>query len=246
MSIIVFQHGGQVGPGRLGMTLRDHGFHLDIRRLDLPLSRSNPLVPPDFDDVEGVISMGGEQNVTDIARHPWMQAEAEYLREAHRRQLPLVGICLGHQLIAHALGGAVAPAAKPEYGFFRVRVEVPGQTDTILAGIPWDSHQFECHSQEVAALPPGATLLATSDHCRVQAFRAGLRTYAFQYHFECDRESALTIGCGEPDGPPGQCVPRPEMARQCDAYYPMFARTADRLSVNLAAFLFPLQRRLSA
>lgn len=235
MSIIVFQHGASVGPGRLGLTLRDHGFKLDIRRLDLPQTRTNPHVPADFESVEGIVVMGGEMNVTDIARFPWMAAEVEYIKEAHRRQLPLIGVCLGHQLIAHALGGTVAPAATPEHGFVPVRIEVPGQTEIMLAGIPWQVPQLQSHNQEVTALPPGATVLASSATCKVQAFRAGLRTIGFQYHFECDRESAAAIV--------GNSVP--DLAAQLDAHYPMFARVADRLSVNLATYLFPARVRLA-
>lgn len=247
MAIVVFQHNAEVGPGRLGATLRDHGYRLDIRRLDRAESRVNPHVPADFDNVEGVVSLGGSANVTELAQHAWMAREVEYLKEAHRRQLPLVGVCLGHQLIAHALAGEVGPAARSEHGFTRVHIEVPGQTDVILAGIPWESPQFQCHNQEVTAPPPGAAVLASSEACRVQAFRVGLRTYGFQYHFEWDR--AMIEALHRPDrdgaGRPA-CMNADDLSRQLDSSYNMFARTADRLCVNLASFLFPMRVRLSA
>jgi GMP synthase (glutamine-hydrolysing) len=237
MAIIVFQHGAEVGPGRLGMTLRDHGFKLDIRRLDLQGARG---VPVDFDNVEGVVSMGGEQNVSES--HPWMQPELDYLKAAHDRQLPVIGVCLGAQMIAHALGGKVAPMDGPEWGLTQVSLNPVGQTDTIMAGIAWDSMQFQAHGQEVKEMPPGAVLLGSSQACKVQAYRAGLRTMAFQYHFECDRamidtfakgsESMRRAGLGESD-----------LAAQCDRHYEQFSRLADRLCVNIATYAFPWERR---
>lgn len=243
MAIIVFQHGPDVGPGRLGVTLRDHGFKLDLRRLDLPETpgpAGNRHVPPDFDNVEGVISLGGAANVTDSPPPSWMEAEIAYLREAHQRQLPVVGICLGAQLIATALGGKVGPAAEPEWGFRRVSLPVPGQTEPMLAGVAWESWQFQAHNQEIKELPAGTMVLASSKACRIQAFKAGLRTYAFQYHFECDRPGIEEIMKSAPGGAPA------DFSAQLEQCYPEFARLADRLCVNIASYLFALRARRSA
>jgi GMP synthase (glutamine-hydrolysing) len=237
MSIIVFQHGPEVLPGRLGVTLRDHGFKLDIRRLDLLGAKG---VPPDFDNVQGVISLGGEQNVGES--HPWMQPEIDYLKAAHEKQLAVIGVCLGHQLLAHALGGKVGPMDKPEWGFHNLGINPGGQTDTILSGIAWDSMQFQAHGQEVKELPPGAALLAGSKQCKVQAFRAGIRTMGFQYHFECDRamiESwAKTSSAMRAAG-----LSQSDIVGQLDRHYNEFARLADRLCLNIATYVFPLERK---
>lgn len=244
MSIIVFQHGPDVGPMRLGAALRDLACTLDIRRLDLAPSRPGDprcRVPPDFDNVEGVVSLGGGQNVGE--NHPWMDAEIGYLREAHRRQLPLVGICLGCQLIAHALGGKVGPMNKPEWGFTTVTQHPIANTETILAGVPWATPQFQAHGQEVKELPAGATLLQSSPACQVQSFRAGLRTYAFQYHFEFDRAGiAAVCGPGGAGVPPASGLDIAVIDRQMKESYDTFARVSDRLCDNLAAYLFPVGR----
>ncbi|MFM9995830.1 MAG: type 1 glutamine amidotransferase [Phycisphaerales bacterium] len=241
MSIIVFQHGATIGPGRLGATLRDHGFQLDIRRLDILGARG---VPTDLDGVHGVVSLGGNQNVGEP--HAWMAAELAFLKAAHARQLPVIGVCLGHQLIAHALGGKVGSMEKYHVGFERVSLNPTGQTETMLAGIAWDSMQYQDHGQEVKELPPDATLLASSPACRIECFKAGIRTYGFQYHFEADRammerwwadDAATLARCGASSG---------DLARACDANYPGFARLADRLCVNLGTFLFPVMTRISA
>lgn len=232
MPIIVFQHFDMGRPGRLGLTLRDHGFSLDIRRLD-----QGDTAPADYDDVEGVISLGGPQNVADGL--PWIAAEMDYLRGAHARALPVVGICLGHQLIAAALGGKVAPAARAELGPCEVNLTAAGQTDPILAGIPWRTMQFQSHAQEVTEPPPGSAVLASSSACRIQAMRVGMRTYSFQYHFELDRETCNEYMARESAADLAACGTSMDDYRvRMDRCYELFARSADRLCVNLATFLF--------
>jgi GMP synthase (glutamine-hydrolysing) len=240
MAIIVFQHGSNVGPGRFGVTLRDHGFTLDIRRLNLTAAQGGKPVPKDYDNVEGVLSLGGAQNIGEP--YPWLEHEAAFIKGAHERQLPVVGICLGSQLIAHALGGVVAPMDTPEVGFHDVTLNTAGQIDTLMAGIAWTSPQFCSHGYEVKQLPPGATLLASSKACKVQTFRVGLRTIGFQFHPECDRLGIdeLSTGCSLM---PRVGLTKADVLSQADRHYEMFARLADRLAVNLATYLFPLQRR---
>lgn len=255
MAIIVLQHTHSEGPGRLGYTLRDHGTRLDVRRLDLPVGAPaaggvgprNRHVPIDFDDVDGVITLGGGMMVGDPL--PWMQPELEFLAEAHRRRLPLIGICLGAQMIAKALGGEVGPMASPpgpEWGMGEVRQHPAANTDIILAGIPWTTWQFHAHGWEVKTPPPGAQVLQYSDRCKVQSFRAGIRTYAFQYHFECDLPmigELLNGGCAQMAESGLEREPGFALARE---RYEPYARVNDRLCVNLAAFLFPVSRAISA
>lgn len=233
MPIIVFQHSESERPGRLGLVLRDHAFRLEIRRLD----RGDP-IPPDFDDVDGVISLGGPQRVQE-GREPWIAREVEYLRAAHERQLPVVGICLGHQLIARALGAEVGPMDKPEVGYVDVDLTPAGQTDTILAGIPWRTPQFQLHHDEVKGVPPGAVLLASSAACSVQAFRAGMRTYAFQYHPEFDREMIRLALADSRDMLIRAGVNAPLIESQSEHRQDLFARAADRLCLNIATYLLP-------
>ena len=228
MAIIIFQHGVDGGPGRLGIALRDHGYKVDVRRADLPVSASNRGVPRDLDDVGGIVILGGEQNVTEIARYPWMQDEAGLIRKAHAANVPVVGICLGAQLIAHALGGAVGPKDVAECGFAMMDVTVPGQTETVMAGVPWKSPQVFVCGQEVKTTPAGAMVLATTASMSVAAFRVGLRTYGFLCHFECDRQMAERFGA--------------RLGEQYEAY----ARVSERLCGNIAAYLLPESRRLVA
>lgn len=232
MAILVLQHSQTCRPGRLGLTLRDHAFKLDIRRVD----QGDPL-PGDLDDVDGIISLGGPQQVDQDL--PWIDGECALLRAAHEAQLPIVGICLGHELLAKALGGEVGPSQTPEAGFVDVDILPGAHTDTLLAGIAWHSPQFAHHSYEVTKAPPGAQVLAKSAACAIQAFRAGLRSYGFQYHFEADRtiiEAIMHDGC---PNPAHRHVDGGAIDAQLERHYATFARLADRLCVNIATCLIP-------
>lgn len=246
MTILVLQHSEHGTPGRLGATLRDHGFRLDIRRGDVAPVGSAKGVPLDLDDIHGLILMGGPQNVTDLEKLPWMAAEMDLIRKAHARQLPVIGICLGAQMIAHALGGTVAPREKPAVGLYDMEVTVPGQTDTLMAGVPWKSPQLFSCGQEVKTPPPGATVLCGSKQTKTIAYRVGLRTFGCLAHFECDRPMLDQLMAGSRGDMAGANTTESEVKVQADQWYQTYARVSDRLCVNLASQLFPLVKRLSA
>lgn len=242
MPILVLQHAPTETIGRLGPTLRDHAQRIDVRRVDLSSPRGGQGVPPDYDNVTAVVVLGGAMNVTDSL--PYLEAELAYIRGAHERQLPVLGVCLGAQMIAKALGGEVAPAKQGEWGFCRVTQTVQGNTDTLLSGIPWGTYQFQMHNQEVTKLPEGAVLLASSPACRVQAFRVGLRTYGFQYHFEVTRErlEAMLRDQEALAEFARAGVAAPDLQKQVAEHAETFGRVSDRLCANIATFMFPLMR----
>lgn len=234
--IVILQHNEHAHAGRLARCLRDHGFRLDIRRVDLPAEAGGKPVPEDLDDLHGLVVLGGAQNVDE--GHAFLSKEQALIRKAHEAGLPVVGVCLGSQQIAVALGGRVGRMATPEVGMSPVHLTVPGQTETLMAGIPWSSPQLHSHAYEVTELPPGATLLASTAACKVQSYRIGVRTFAFQHHFECDvpmardlmvrslplaEEAGLTLG---------------DLNRQIDEHAPMFDRVNERRCENLAVFAF--------
>lgn len=241
--ILVLQH-GNVGPVRLGATLRDHGFRLDIRNIAKP---DNPdALPPNLDDHQGVISLGGPQNVSDADTPAWMEAELELIKEAHQRDLPLVGICLGHQLIARALGGTVERLDTAEWGFTKVSLAVPGQTESMLGGMPWDTMQFQSHRDHVAEAPAGAAILGSSAGCKNQIMKIGHRTLGFQFHFEADMDTITYFRDTDAELMEMAGYDPARYAADLEANYARFAQVAERLCVNMATYLFPFHALTSA
>lgn len=235
MSVLILQHGDYDVPGVLGESLRDTGHRLRVIRLDL----GQPL-PPDLDDVDGVVSLGGAMNVDQADEHPWIKHEMDVLRAAHERELPIVGVCLGAQLIAAALGGEVAPMQAIEAGFAPVTLGFHGTVDPIYAGIGWRTIQFHAHGQEVTQPPDGATILAQSKQCKVQAYRVGLTTYGFQYHFEWDR-AQLLVAAKDPMF--AQAGLNGQIEAQCATHYADYRRLGTRLAQRIAMLLFPVDKR---
>ncbi|HVU63578.1 MAG TPA: type 1 glutamine amidotransferase, partial [Phycisphaerales bacterium] len=235
----------------LGACLREHGQRIDLRSLWLPETASNPHIPHDLDGIDAVISLGGPMNVGD--RTPWMARELAFLKLCHQRQLPLIGICLGAQMIAKALGGEVGPmtdasgAPTAEWGMAPVRQHPAANTETVLAGVPWTCWQMHAHGQEVKTPPPGALVLQFSDKCKVQSFRTGLRTYAFQYHFEWDLAVIQHMLRGNDPQIALAGITDPRAALDTvRGYYEEFARASDRLCMNLVEYLLPVSRRIVA
>lgn len=232
--ILVFQHCDHCTPGRLGDCLIAHAHRLDIRRPDRD---GVDAVPRSLDGYAGVVSLGGPQNVTDGL--DWLAPEMDVLARAHAGQMPVIGICLGHQLLAKALGGEVAQMeGGPELGFHTVDITVPGQTEPLLAGIPWSSMQLCSHGYEVSKAPPGATVLASSERCKVQAFRAGIATLGFQYHFEWTLEMYRASWEADPEFVERAGLSAGDRDAQCDRHYGRFAEISDRLSENLTILMF--------
>jgi GMP synthase (glutamine-hydrolysing) len=137
---------------------------------------------PAHEEVEGAVVMGGPMNVDEVERFPGLAAEREWLAEAVRRELPLLGICLGAQLLARALGAAVRPGERKEIGFAPVEVSDPA--DPILGGLAPSTDVLHWHG-DVFDLPDGAQPLASSALTEHQAFRLG-NAWGALFHPEAD------------------------------------------------------------
>lgn len=236
MSLLVFQHVAAETPALLGAILQNYGHRLRV----VALYAGEP-IPLDLDDVDGIISMGGPMNVADAAQYPWIAPEMAYLKTAHEAGVPIVGICLGAQLLATALGGEVAAMPTPEVGWHPVNLAFPGTTDPIYGGITWKSTQLHLHGQEVTKLPSGAVPLAGSKQCRTQAFRVGLRSYGFQYHFEYDRADIEWLSRDPMVAAAGANAP--QIVKDISVHFDAYRRLGDRLGHNLAMLLFPIEKR---
>jgi GMP synthase (glutamine-hydrolysing) len=137
---------------------------------------------PTHDEVAGAVVMGGPMNVDETERHPELGEEREWLAEAARREMPLLGICLGAQLLARALGAEVRPGEGPELGY--APVEVLDDEDPVLGGLAPSTTVLHWHG-DVFDLPAGATHLARSARTEVQAFRSG-NAWGVLFHPESD------------------------------------------------------------
>ncbi|MEM9020912.1 MAG: type 1 glutamine amidotransferase [Planctomycetota bacterium] len=241
MAILILEHHDLDSSQRLGETLRDHGHHLEVVRV-----HHGDSLPPDLDNIDGLISMGGPQDLDQIDQHAWMPGEIELIRQAHETGRPVLGVCLGAQLIAHALGGEVGRMQTPELGMAKVTQSFFGTTDPILAGIPWDSIQMHAHGCEVTKTPPGGTPapLAASAGCKTQAFRVGLTTYAFQYHFEWTQDRCLEFIDFASDWYDTLGQSATELKQGIEDHYDLYRHFGDRLCKNLCDRLFPLDKRL--
>lgn len=140
---------------------------------------------PALEDYAALWVMGGSMNVEDEADYPWLVEEKALIRKAVQNlQMPYMGVCLGAQLLADALGGQVKPMSAPEVGLLSVHLTEIGRNHPLTAGLPKTFEVLQWHGQEVKQLPMGATLLASSPFCQIQAYALGDRAFGLQFHSE--------------------------------------------------------------
>src|SRR5215212_6269927 len=215
MSIaIVLQHVPHEGPGRLVDVFRDYGIPTQVRHL-----YKGDEVPTDLDEVRVLVVLGGPMGAGDVGgtRYPFLEKEVAVLKRLVQADRPVLGICLGAQLLALAAGAKVYPNVKagakpeepstpmPEIGWGAVSFPFPGGTEPIVMGLMDGAMMFHWHFDtfDLPKLPPppapaagtppgpppptGSTLISTSKVCKNQAFRFKNRLFGFQYHFEMEQ-----------------------------------------------------------
>ena len=168
-----------------------------VERLGLPWERIERVVVyegetlPEPSEPAGVVVTGSSALVS--AREPWSERTAAWLREAVATGTPLLGICYGHQLLAHALGGRVGrnPRGR-EIGTVALELHAAAREDPLLSGLPAQMKVQATHVESVLELPPGARLLASSATDPHQAFACGERAWGVQFHPEFDAEAVRT------------------------------------------------------
>jgi GMP synthase (glutamine-hydrolysing) len=170
-------HQDDAGPGVFAEALAERGVELDRWSPSKPSSPAPPL-----DGYDAVLTFGGAMHVDQEDRHPWLRDEKSLLAELLARRVPLLGVCLGAQLVAEAAGAPGRRAATPEIGWRSVEVTPEGAGDPVLGPLAPGFLAFQWHSYEFP-LPPGAVALARSDVC-LQACRIGEVAWAIQFHAE--------------------------------------------------------------
>ena len=180
--VLVLQHLDVEHPGVFRDFLARDGIAWELVELD-----AGERIPP-LEDYAALWVMGGPMDVWEEDRHPWLRDEKAAIRRAVRElELPYLGFCLGHQLLAAALGGEVGPAGAAEVGIFDViRTE---RDSPFLDGVPSRFEVLQWHGAEVTRAPRDALVLASSPRCAVQAMSVGARAFSMQFHVEITRDT---------------------------------------------------------
>ena len=177
--ILAFRHSAGEDLGNVRPTLEHRGF--TVQTVDLYTG-----VPmPQLSDAAGLVFMGGPMCANDDL--PYLHHELNVIRHAAARRQPILGICLGAQLIAKALGGAVHRNAAHEVGWTDIHLTDAASSDPLFSQLDPVENVFQLHD-DTFDLPAGATRLASSPACRNQAFRCGATIYGLQFHPEMTRE----------------------------------------------------------
>ncbi len=175
MRVLAVRNVERSGLGRFHGWWEERGLSVEVV--------SGEEVPDAPDGFDAVVLLGGGFLPDDDERAPWLPAERTLARRAVTDGIPLLGICLGAQVLALAEGGTVRGAhGRPERG--SCSVSLRGEPDPLFEGLPGEFRAIQNHRDQITELPPGAVRLAESDACPVQAFRVGERAWGVQFHPE--------------------------------------------------------------
>jgi GMP synthase (glutamine-hydrolysing) len=183
MRVLVLQHISCEHPGVFSDVMRER----DVEQVAVELDEGEPL--PDWREFDAVLAMGGPMGAGDDADHPWLGPEKRLVRDAVDAGRPFLGVCLGVQLLAAALGARVYATEEAEVGLLPVELTAEGQADPLFAGLDDSLVSLQWHG-DTFDLPTGSTRLAGSPQVPNQAFRAGDRAYGVQFHLEVTGEMA--------------------------------------------------------
>ena len=262
--VIVLQHVEHEGPGRLSPVLRDFGIQVEVRHL-----YKGDEVPTDLDQFRALIVMGGPMGVSDVGSslYPFLEKEVELLKRMVQHDKPVLGICLGAQLLAHTAGAKVYPNVKPgakpedpvtpmpEIGWGPVTFPFPGGTEPIVMGLMDGAAMFHWHYDtiDLPKLPPppnpapppappppaGNSLLSSTRTCKNQVFRFKNRLFGFQYHFEMTQEGIeqMLIHAREDVIKVLGEAGEAKIRQDTTTYYSRYARLGERICKNWVQFL---------
>lgn len=186
MNVHYFQHVPFEGLGTIGQWLEARSAHVSATRF-----YEDPRLP-DARDVDWLIIMGGPMSVNDEAAHPWLRAEKRFIATAIADGKVVLGVCLGAQLIASAMGATIYPNREREIGWFPIEIVADEQQTGLARILPHRVEVFHWHG-ETFDLPAHALKIARSSACENQAFSIGDRVLGFQFHLEATPSSASAL-----------------------------------------------------
>jgi GMP synthase (glutamine-hydrolysing) len=190
--VLVFQHVPAEPLGTLDPMLRNRGHR--IRYINF---HRHPDAEPDVSRYDALIVLGGPQMPDEGNRYPHLMVEMRCIEQALERGMPLLGICLGAQLLAYTLGGGVRALERGEIGWYELKPTKQAPADPLFCALIEPHPAFQWHGYTFD-LPAGAVHLARTESCENQAFRYGLNAYAMQFHLELD-ERLINRWLNHPD-----------------------------------------------
>lgn len=168
----------------LGQWWEEVGVAMDVVRADLGEPVPSTL-PADYD---GLVLLGGEMAAWEDDRAPWLPAERALVQHAVADGTPLLGVCLGGQVMTLACGGVVDRAPVAEVGIYEIDLEPAAADDPVFSVLPQGAPVAQYHQDAMLVAPEGAVVLASTEGCPIQAWRLGEHAYAVQFHPEVDAE----------------------------------------------------------
>lgn len=179
--ILVFQHVAAEPLGTLDPLIRRRGHRIRFVNFE-----REPHAEPNVDRYQGLVVLGGPMNVEDQAARPHLLTELRAIERMLAQDKPVLGICLGAQLLAHVLGARVLRRDEPEIGWYPLHTTEHGRSDPVLGPLGETAPVFQWHRYHFE-VPHGAAHLARTETCEEQAFRWGENAYGFQFHLEMDQ-----------------------------------------------------------
>lgn len=176
--VLVLQHAAPEGPASIGDALARRGAAMKIVRID-----QGAMVPSSMSGFSGLVVMGGPMSVYEADTVPHINPELRLIEEALDEELPILGVCLGSQMLAAALGARVVSSGRKEIGWHEVTLTAEARKDALWHGVEERFTAFHWHG-DIFDLPKGATPLASSAMTSLQAFRAGAKAYGLLFHLE--------------------------------------------------------------
>ena len=193
MAVLIIKNIQTEGPGTIEEFLRKEDIPFHVVEL------GSGQIPPPLESFNTLVMLGGPMGVYDMETYPHLMTGSRIIREAINRDLRVLGICLGSQMIAHCLGADVYSGPEKEIGWYHIELTGDGLKDPLMrklaihpgVGDFWRKFMvFHWHG-DTFTLPPGATLLASSARYKNQAFRFGNNIYGFQFHVEVTKDMIM-------------------------------------------------------
>jgi len=191
-SVVVVQHVLAEGPGRIEPLLQNSHIDIEIIRPDAELDLGA------INEASGLIILGGPMSVYEADRYPRLQAEMRLIEAALKRPLPILGLCLGSQLLAAARGSRVRPGLSKELGWYDVTLEERAQDDLLFKGMPARFKALHWHG-DIFDLPSGACHLAQSAMTECQAFSYGPNAWGILFHLETGTPEIRAMAAAFPE-----------------------------------------------